>query len=152
MTRHFSEADLLETYYMQPGESMPVMMHLASCTDCAARYDRLDRKIREAASCSTEKPDSFWAWQRQAIMHKVGMAQSERRLRAPLRVAAAAMLMLGVGGLVMYKQRPEPVKQQPAATPVAIEQSVPADPWDSEQLKDYHSVVEWESWVEEGKS
>ena len=46
MSKHFSEAELLETYYTQPGESMPVMMHLASCSDCAARYERLERKLR----------------------------------------------------------------------------------------------------------
>ena len=44
--KHYSEADLLETYYTQPGESMPVMMHLAGCHDCAARYQRLAQKLR----------------------------------------------------------------------------------------------------------
>ena len=53
MTKHYSEADLLETYYMQPGQSLPVMMHLAECNDCAARYERLEHKLREAASCHT---------------------------------------------------------------------------------------------------
>src|SRR6266487_4432284 len=51
MKTHFSEADLLETYYLQPGESMPVMMHLAVCDECAAKYERLERKLREAAAC-----------------------------------------------------------------------------------------------------
>ena len=50
MMKHFSEADLLETYYTEPGQSMPVMMHLAECKECAARYARLDRKLREAGS------------------------------------------------------------------------------------------------------
>ena len=26
--KHYSEADLLETYYTQPGQSMPVMMRI----------------------------------------------------------------------------------------------------------------------------
>lgn len=55
MKEHFTEADLLETYYMEPGASMPIMMHLASCADCAARYERLDRKMREAGACHTEQ-------------------------------------------------------------------------------------------------
>ena len=59
MKTHYSEADLLETYYTAPGQSMPVMMHLAGCTECAARYERLDRKLREAAACHTERPDTF---------------------------------------------------------------------------------------------
>jgi predicted anti-sigma-YlaC factor YlaD len=149
MTRHFSEADLLETYYTQPGESMPVMMHLAKCSECAAKYDRLERKIREAAACSTEKPDTFWAFQRHAIMRRVAGAQQERRLRAPLRVAAAAALAFTVGGFVMYRQNEQAV-QKPAPAPVVVEKAVPADPWESEALQEFQPVVEWESWVEEG--
>ena len=61
MKQHFTEADLLETYYTQPGESMPVMMHLADCAECAARYERLDRKMRSLTACAHDKPESFWA-------------------------------------------------------------------------------------------
>lgn len=59
MKEHYTEADLLETYYVEPGASMPVMMHLASCAECAARYDRLERKMREAAACHPEKPTAL---------------------------------------------------------------------------------------------
>ena len=52
---HYSEADLLETYYMQPGASMPVMMHLAGCADCAARYERLEKKVRGLAACAHDE-------------------------------------------------------------------------------------------------
>ena len=149
MTRHFSEADLLETYYTQPGESMPVMMHLAKCSECAAKYERLERKIREAAACSTEKPDTFWAFQRHAIMRKVAGAQQERRLRAPLRVAAAAALAFTIGGFVMYRQNEKPLPA-PAQAPVIVEKTVSSDPWESEPLQEFQPVVEWESWVEEG--
>ena len=58
--KHYSEAELLETYYMQPAESAPVMLHLASCGDCIARYNRLEAKLRAAAACPT-KPVTFWA-------------------------------------------------------------------------------------------
>src|SRR5213082_3253280 len=54
MKTHYTEADLLETYYLQPGESMPVMMHLAQCSECSVRYEKLERKLREVASCETE--------------------------------------------------------------------------------------------------
>ena len=54
MKDHFTEADLLETYYMEPGASMPIMMHLANCAECAARYERLDRKMREAGACHAQ--------------------------------------------------------------------------------------------------
>jgi len=61
MKDHYTEADLLETYYMEPGASMPIMMHLASCLDCAACYERLDRKMREAGACHAQarKPKAW---------------------------------------------------------------------------------------------
>ena len=79
MKQHFSEADLLETYYTQPGESMPVMMHLADCADCSARYERLDRKVRSLTACDHDaKPETFWARQRMLVMRKID-AQRARR-------------------------------------------------------------------------
>ncbi len=146
MTRHYSEADLLETYYMQPGQSMPVMMHLAGCPECAAKYDRLDRKLREAAVCHTEKPQNFWAQQRQTIMHCVAAARQPRSRRGPLGLAAAALLALVLGG-VMISQR-EGAPPAPLAPPVAVEETLPSDPWQSEQLREYEAVVEWESWID----
>ena len=153
MTQHYSEADLLETYYMQPGESMPVMMHLAKCADCAARYDRLDRKLREAAACA-EKPESFWERQRHAIMVSVGAVRQERAHRAPLRVAAAAVLMLGIGGWAVYRNadKPQPQPQPAAQTAPVVVETVPVDPWDSKELEEFHAVVDWESWVKEEKN
>ena len=38
--KHYSEAELLETYYMRPDQSAPVMQHLRTCDDCIARYNR----------------------------------------------------------------------------------------------------------------
>lgn len=163
MTTHYSEADLLETYYTQPGESMPVMMHLASCADCAARYDRLDRKLREAAACHTERPATFWSRQRLSIMKKVG----EQRLAAvqairPWRVAAAAFLAFLLGGAVVYRtvepslHKPPTVitaTAQPAAPGEEVEDlQPPRDPWDSDELQDFHNVVQWESWVAQSKT
>lgn len=157
-TKHFSEAELLETYYMQPGESMPVMMHLAACSECAERYKRLERKLREAAACST-KPATFWAFQRGSIMRRV---EAKRRETAQgprtWRVAAAAMLAFFLGGAIVYETvRPEvkPVIEvataAPAPTATAVAE-VAVDPWQSDELQDFHAVVQWESWVSEKDS
>jgi hypothetical protein len=55
--RHYTEADLLETWYMKPGEAMPVMMHLAECADCASRWETINRKLRGLRDCEhAEKP------------------------------------------------------------------------------------------------
>jgi predicted anti-sigma-YlaC factor YlaD len=159
--KHFSEADLLETYYTQPGESMPVMMHLADCSECAARYERLEQKLRDAAVCTTEKPATFWMRQRLQIMRRVDQQQSHAASASRmLRVAAAAILSFFLGGAVVYESV-KPV-HQPApmvkVAPVAV-QTAPApsaadihDAWQSEELQDFHNVVEWEAWVPDNKT
>ena len=160
--RHFSEADLLETYYTQPGQSMPVMMHLSSCTDCAARYERLERKLREAAVCNTDKPATFWQRQRLQIMRRVDAHQAQRASNSRmLRVAAAAILSFFLGGAVVYEsvqpaRQPTPVVNKvvapaAAATPAASASDI-HDAWQSDELKDFHNVVEWEAWVPDNKT
>jgi hypothetical protein len=159
--KHYSEADLLETYYTQPGQSMPVMMHLASCSDCAARYARLNQKLREAAVCNTEKPATFWSRQRLQIMRRIDAHNQHATTAArTLRVAAAAILSFFLGGAVVY-ETVKPAQHQPAPVvnvdPSAAVVVTPAardlhDAWQSDELKDFHNVVEWEAWVPENKT
>lgn len=155
MSQHYTEADLLETYYLQPGESMPVMMHLADCTDCAARYERLDRKLRSLADCEHQKPETFWARQRMLVMRKIdGRRERSSFAARTTRVAAAAALVLVLSGGVMTwrKTATTPVTDTTLTTIEATsETSVPTDPWQSDELKDFQSVVNWESWVESPK-
>ena len=145
--KHFSEADLLETYYLQPGESMPVMMHLARCTDCAAKYDRLERKLREAAACHTgDKPETFWTRQRLSILRQTE-GSSRTSSRWVMRTAAAAVLTIGIGSAALWQRNtPAPVPAPAPVQVIAEEAAVPADPWQSEELRDYQSIVDWESW------
>ncbi len=161
MKQHFSEADLLETYYMRPGDSMPVMMHLADCADCAARYERLERKMRGLRECAHhEKPETFWARQRIAVMRKIDAGRERKGSMARVtRIAAAAVLVLVLGALVTWRQ----VDESPSrpAVETAAAQTTPlvdsstrrlddSSPWASDELKDYSSMVAWESWVEDG--
>lgn len=153
MSQHYSEADLLETYYTQPGAAMPVMMHLADCGDCAARYERLERKIRALASCEHEPPESFWARQRTAILRRI---DRQRGRRAFSRIAAAAALALLLGSTVswpiLHQQADSSPQRYEAATDLTASEA--EDPWQSDQLDDYRPIVAWESWVEttEGQS
>lgn len=159
MKTHFSEADLLETYYLQPGESMPVMMHLAACSDCAARYERLERKLRESAACAP-KPETFWSRQRLSIMRRIAARPARTRgIGSTARVAAAAGLAFVLGGAVVYHQvRPVSATAQPAKTAAAAgsqtvdEMQVAINPWESEELKHFHDVVQWEAWIGETMS
>jgi hypothetical protein len=156
MKTHYSEADLLETYYMQPGDSMPVMLHLASCADCAAKYERLERKLREVAACNVEKPDTFWMRQRHLIMRGIGARQDNfRRAIRTARIAAAAAFAFFLGAAVMYESvkpaltpAPAPVRRARLHAMPKGEEQLSRDPWESDELKDFHSVVQWESWVE----
>jgi hypothetical protein len=162
MKPHFSEADLLETYYTQPGEAMPVMMHLADCSECAARYERLERKVRALGACAhDEKPETFWARQRLAVMRKIdsrrGRTTSASRV---LRMAAAAVFVLMLGALITWNRAGEstsrPVVQETTLTASAAPlddsktRRLDDSPWQSEELQDYSSMVAWESWVEDG--
>ncbi len=145
MNQHYSEADLLETYYTQPGESLPVMMHLADCAACASRYQRLETKIRGLAACHDDQPAAFWARQRGSIMRKIGR---HRYMPAFGRFAAAAMLALLVGGTLAWPIREKQVPPQPVVEAEAI--TISDDPWESEPLQEYQPLVEWESWVDDG--
>lgn len=165
MTKHYTEADLLETYYLQPGESMPVMMHLANCSDCAARYERLERKLRESASCHTDQHETFWSRQRHTILRSIGARRDRSAVAVRTwRAVAAATLAFLLGGAVVYeaiqpKSTTPPVTQtavlvaKPSQAPAAT--TVPAnddlllhDAWQSDELREFHGVVEWESWNE----
>lgn len=162
MKPHFSEADLLETYYTQPGESMPVMMHLADCSECAARYERLERKVRALGACAHgEKPETFWARQRLAVMRKID-ARRDRTTSASrvLRIAAAAVLVLMLGALITWNRVDNSSSRQVAEEVTLTASSAPLEdpttrrlddsPWASDELKEYSSMVAWESWVEDG--
>ena len=146
MNQHYSEADLLETYYTQPGQSMPVMMHLADCADCATRYERLERKVRALAACHDEKPDTFWTRQRMLITRRIASRPSH--VARVTRIAAAAALVMALGGVATWKQLDPPAPAPVAEVAAAAELTVPADPWESEQLDEYQSLVAWESWDE----
>jgi hypothetical protein len=147
-SEHYSEADLLETYYMQPGASMPVMMHLADCSDCAARYERLEKKVRGLSACAhDDKPDTFWARQRISVMRKIGARPSAFARTA--RVAAAAVLVAALGGWFSSRQvapPPATVMAPQTAPEISVQITTPADPWDSEELGEFQSIVAWESW------
>ena len=159
MKPHFSEADLLETYYTKPGESLPVMMHLADCSECAARYERLEAKMHSLRSCPhDEKPETFWARQRISILRRIDAKRERSATTARIvRVAAAAMLVLVLGGILTWNRLDQPVPQQVVQTAqtavledTTAAQEAATDPWESEELKDYSSMVAWESWVENG--
>lgn len=148
MKEHYSEADLLETYYTQPGESLPVMMHLAACSDCAARYERLERKLRALAAHDCEQPAAFWSRQSAAITRRIEESRAPQRFG---RIAAAASLAFVLGGTFVWPflDEAKPVRAETSAE-MSTDIAVPADPWDSDALDELRPIVEWESWIDNG--
>jgi hypothetical protein len=155
MKEHYSEADLLETYYMQPSEASEIIAHVNGCGECQDRYRRLALKLRETSACPTDKPETFWTRQRMIIARAVDRArqQSPSSTVHGGRIAAAAMLAFILGGAVVYKtvQPAKPpvvvVTQQTATTPSEdLDLQVPRNPWQDDELKDFGAVVAWESW------
>ena len=154
MKEHYSEADLLETYYMQPSEASEIIAHVNGCDACQERYRRLAQKLRETSACPTDKPETFWTRQRMIISRAVERARNQSGSSAVRggRIAAAAMLAFVLGGAVVYKtvQTKAPVQvvaQQTATTPADdLDLQVPRDPWQDDELKDFSAVVAWESW------
>jgi len=154
MKTHYTEADLLETYYMQPDEASDIIAHVNACNECQDRYRRLADKLRDIAACPSDKPGTFWTRQRMMITRAIENArhQSHATVRGG-RIAAAAMLAFVLGGAVVYKTIPRQkppvvvVDHQTIAAPEADDDlDVPRDPWQSDELKDFGGVVAWESW------
>ena len=151
MNKHYTEADLLETYYMQPGEASDIIAHVNDCNECQDRYRRLAQKLRDVAACPSDKPATFWTRQRMIITRAVENARRQSNTAARTsRVAAAAMLAFLLGGAIVYKSiPPKPpviVVQTQTAQASADDLQVPRDPWQSDELKDFSGVVAWESW------
>lgn len=152
-TNHYSEADLLETYYMTPDQASPLIAHVNECAQCQERYRRLSQKLREVAACPTDKPDTFWARQRLMIMRAVEQARGRSHRPSRIaRIAAAAIFIFILGGVTVYETMPRktavvvsPAQSRVAATPDELQ--IPRDPWNSDELKGFGSVVEWQSWV-----
>ena len=157
---HYSEADLLETHYLKPCMSLEVLTHLDSCAACADRFARLEEKLRGAAEDKrVEKPETFWARQKLAIIRRTGQSRAHPFSAGGLfRIAAVAVLAFFLGGVVVY-ETVEPAVKAPAvkrAAPAVSAESTAKtedaqtlrDPWQSDELNDFHDVVKWESWVD----
>jgi hypothetical protein len=165
MSEHYTEVDLLETYYADAEAAGIVGLHVSGCERCTMTLGRLKIKMMTPApgSCSADsKPEPFWERQRSSIMNRIGV-RSRRTIQTQRfsRIAAAAAVSFLLGGAVVYEialpSPPSMAVTRPttvaAVASTAFEDrtgdvlsSVP-DPWQSEELSDFHNVVSWQSWV-----
>ncbi|HVT01784.1 MAG TPA: hypothetical protein VHL58_00240 [Thermoanaerobaculia bacterium] len=159
--KHYSEVDLLEHYYL-PSSDTAVSEHVAGCPDCLGRFKRLQLKLqagrKESCSSIERKPATFWKRQQIAIKRKIDAVQPQRRMDVPRLSAAAALVVLLAGGVWMQERsatssvktasvKPAVVRSvTTSATSETLGETRSEDPWASDELKDFHSVVQWESW------
>lgn len=166
--RHYSEAELLELFYLPPADFLPMRVHMAECEECTLRYHGLQKKL-QPPPCEThsEKEATFWDRQRFSIMRKIQAHESAAPQRQfPMRyiAAAAAVVLLLVSGILIFRPAIDPsaadvspalsaaADEEPPVDPAAeIFQELRAvnDPWSSEELEPFRDVVEWESWAVE---
>lgn len=157
MNRHLDDAALLEAYYLDDSIG-DAAEHLSTCAECRGRLDVVVALVREE-SPADERPESFWQRQRLSIARRIAQEQSRRpSYRRAGNVAAAAVLAFVLGGLLLFRNASDDApKHHPVTQSVTVsaateqqnlEVTVPKDPWESDELKSFGSVVEWESWVE----
>ena len=159
MNRHLDDAALLEAWYLDDAQGDDAI-HLASCPRCQSHLAEVVSIVREERGEGNEHPESFWQRQRISIMRRIAAGERQRpAYRRVLNVAAAAAFAFTLGGLVLFRSatpdepKPAPVTQSVTASTAvaetpALDLDVPRDPWESDELKSFGSVVEWESWVE----
>ncbi len=160
MKTHYSEADLLEMHYLKPCMNTAMLAHIEACGECTAKLQRLEEKLRSVECDTPQMPETFWQRQRLSILRRAEGRQRNMSVAArALRVAAAAILAFFLGGVVVYRAL-EPGLKAPAGnhttTATVASSSAPAtddpqllrDPWQSDELNDFHSVVKWESWID----
>ncbi len=157
---HYSEADLLEMHYLKPCMNTAMLEHVENCAECRTKMQRLEEKLRSVACETPDKPESFWAQQRASIARRT--QQTPRwsgSIARTLRVAAAAVLAFFLGGVLVYRALEPRLTTTPdartatasvtaAAQKPADELQLTRDPWQSDELNDFHSVVSWETWID----
>lgn len=165
MTKHYGTGELLAHAYM-PGEDAELSRHLGECDACSSRLAALSAEIgRHAADgAGPERPETFWKRQELAVMRTI----EKRNRRMPgfsVQIAAAAALLFVLTAFLAGRSSVSPAPANPTALTATIaagttsaagaamengltSSQITTDPWQSEQLQDFQTVVDWETWVE----
>ena len=155
--KHFDAVEILELHYAGDA-SDETREHLAECDRCTRLLremsEELSRDSVELQSGVNALPETFWKRQQLSIQRAIDAKKVERKHAAWRYAAAAALTAILSGSLFFQLQREQvkvaatdPVQTATLATNVASEsETVPSDPWKSEELSGYHDLVDWESW------
>jgi len=172
--KHYTEADLLELHY--GGERDSAAQHLSECSECTGKFVSVKLKLlrarSEACGNTESKPTTFWSRQRVAITRAIDAKHTApaRRLRTVPRFAFVAMLIavLSLGVLTVSNRTEQSSSVQTVVSNTSPDSGDPqgalpdaelvaaltstVDPWETDELRGYREVVEWESWIETDQS
>lgn len=160
MTKHYGYDELLAHAYL-PEENAELELHIASCERCEERFRALRAELARHAqgAAQMEKHETFWKRQELGVMRAI----DRRQRRIPgigAQLAAAAVVVFVVGafwiGRGSVTNAPSTITGTApivaTASPIAVQDNglastqLTTDPWQSEQLEDFQSVVDWETW------
>jgi len=164
MTKHYGTGELLAHAYLPEDDS--VSRHLAVCDECRTRFTAVRAELDRHASepVGSEKPETFWKRQELGVMRAIEK-RGTRMPGVPAQIAAAAALLFIVTAFLAGRGSVSSVSPtasvvtatvaSTATTSTAAAQEnglttnqITTDPWQSEQLQEFQSVVDWETWVE----
>lgn len=166
MNKHYGNDELL-AHALLPEENAELGLHLASCESCARRFGSLRDAIELHASApaDSDRPDTFWKRQELGVMRTIDRRQQRiPGLGARFAAAAAVVFVIvafwaGRGSVSTAPLTPTVATATIASTATQstgasqdiglTTSQLATDPWESEQLQDFQTVVAWESWVED---
>ena len=163
--RHFDELELLDAYYV-PTAAGEQLRHLDECVSCRGRFERLSEALRASSrrfdAELAAKPETFWTRQRRSIERAVGEAPRAQAAAARRFALAASFIVLLSGGIAVrsivgHRATSQALKVAatgavaPADAPLVEATDASSDPWASDELSDFHEVVQWESWSSDQK-
>lgn len=154
--KHLDAADIVELMLVDESDEdkRRHLVDCASCTDASADVKTLlDSQKSEHRAAVAAMPETFWSRQRFAATRAI--ARRRRRAIVARLSTAAALIAAVVAGAMFSSNDPATTAppQQPQIAQAAAELTPPdlvaEDPWESEQLSDYGTLVDWESWAAE---
>lgn len=166
MKTHYGNDELLAHVFL-PEENAELALHLSSCESCARRFGSLRDAIdlHAAAPAGSDRPDTFWKRQELGVMRTIDRSQQRMPGMGARFAAAAAVVFVVVAFWAGRGSVPTTPLTATVATATIASTAIQStgasqdnglttsqlatDPWESEQLQDFQSVVAWESWVED---
>lgn len=111
MNRHLSDEQLTAAL-TGDAEAEATQAHVEACAECggeAARVREALAGFAESARAEVQRPEGFWAWQRDAILAQLGQGTARTR-----RLAWAGAMVVLILAAVLLTRSGQPSPRSPA--------------------------------------